>query len=419
MDELGDGHRITLSPGETLFEQGDPSDFAYRVVSGSLQAYRYHESSDPSELVERSVLGDIPAGAFVGELGLLQGNRRSAAIVALEATVLERYSRGRFISEVTQNPEQAIELIKTLSFRARSFFDLIDELIDSRRSVAWREQFGKIFQSVFGILRRTLVAARSKQEDRRVLDSAELGERRQVKAGTVLFHEGTPSSWGALLLSGRLEARKKVELDWVVLGAIDEGQLVGELGLLQQRDRSATVVVVEDAELEFLNEEKLFELLSESLEQRQRVIEDLSNRSIRLVALLSEIAVHEDLTDSMVPGRIHSVLDSVEDVVYLAREVVVHDLQRLQNGLKAEAQSVGAMFGTYRRYLRKEASEEDLEEANKAFRNLLKTLGLGTLFLLPGGMITIPLVVKLGQRFGVELMPQMGSQSATVRRTSE
>ncbi|MDF1666692.1 MAG: cyclic nucleotide-binding domain-containing protein [Planctomycetota bacterium] len=336
----------------------------------------------------------------------MQGNRRSAAIVALEESVLECFSRSRFIEEVTKNPDEALELIKTLSFRARSFFDLIDELIDSRRSSAWREQFGKIFQSVFGILRRRLVAVRSKQDDRRVLDITDLGERRRVKAGTTLFHEGSPSNWAALILSGSLEARKKVELEWVILGSIDEGQLVGELGLLQKRERSATVVVVEDAELEFLNEEKLFELLRRSVEERQRVIEDLSNRSIRLVALLSEIAVHEDLTDSVVPGRIHSVLDSVEDVVYLAREVVVHDLRRLQSGLQSEAKSVGAMFATYGRYIRKEASEEDMEEANKAFRNVVKTLGMGTLFLLPGGLITIPLVVKLGQRFGIEFMPE-------------
>lgn len=404
MDAPGDGQRMTLRTGEILFEQGDPSDLAYRVHSGALQAYRYHASE--GEEVERSILGDIPSGAFVGELGVLQGNCRSAAIVALEDSVLERFSRGRFIEEVTKNPDEALELIKTLSFRARSFFDLIDELIDSRRSSAWREQFGKIFQSVFGILRRKLVLARSKQDDRHVLDITDLGERRHIKAGTTLFHEGAPSSWAAFLVSGRLEARKKIELDWVILGSIERGQLVGELGLLQKRSRSASVVVVEDAELEFLNEEKLFELLRKSVEERQRVIEDLSNRSIRLVGLLSEIAVHEDLTDSVVPKRIHSVLDSVEDVVYLARDLVIHDLRRLQNGLRSEAKSVGAMFATYGRYLRKEATEKDLEEANKAFRNVIKTLGMGTLFLLPGGLITIPLVVKLGQRFGIEFMPE-------------
>ena len=425
-----DGQQLTLKAGESLFEQGSPSDFAYRVVSGQLQALRFHETDEEAEeaneatdeineeveetktKIERSILGEISAGSFVGELGLLQGNARSAAVIALEETVLECFGRERFIGQVTKDAKLALELIQTLSFRTRSFFDVIDELIEGRRSTAWSEQFGKIFQSVFGILRRGLVAVRSKQDDRRVLDMTEFRGHRLVAAGTVLFHEGAPSLWAAQVLKGRLEARKKIEMDWVVLGEIESGQLVGELGLLQKRQRSATVVVIEDAELEFFNEETLVELLLKNLEKRQRVIEDLSKRSIRLVALLSEIAVHEDLTGSPLPKRIHSVLDSVEDVVYLARDVVIHDLRRLQQGLNSEAKSVGVMFATYRRYLRNEASEKELDEANWAFRNLLKTLGLGTLFLLPGGLITIPLVVKLGQRFGVELLPDFQGPSA-------
>jgi CRP-like cAMP-binding protein len=390
-----------LKKGELLFNQGAPSDLAYRVVSGLLEASREHGEDG------RSTLGQIGAGAFVGELGVLQGTPRSASIHAIEETELELYSRERFIESVTQNSEEAIELIKTLSFRTRSFFDLIDQLIEDRRSHAWQQQFGQIFQSVFGLVRKHLVAARTKQNDRVAVSVGEHGSTQIFEPGSTLFHEGTPSVWAARVIRGRLQARKKVELDWVILGEIGEENLVGELGLLQSRPRSATVIALEESELEILSLDQLFASLSGDSQRGYRAILDLSNRSIRLAGLLTEIANHDDLSDSVVPGRINSVLGSVEDVVHLARDLVIHDLKRLQRGLKSEARSVRKMFGIYQHYLRQEASEEDMEEANAAFRNLLKTLGMGTMFLLPGAVITIPLVVKLGQRFGIELMPKL------------
>ena len=46
-----------------------------------------------------------------------------------------------------------------------------------------------------------------------------------------------------------------------------------------------------------------------------------------------------------------------------------------------------------------------MEEANKQFRDLVKGLGLGVVVVLPFSPITIPIIVKLGQRLGVDVFP--------------
>ncbi|ACA87458.1 hypothetical protein [Shewanella woodyi] len=81
------------------------------------------------------------------------------------------------------------------------------------------------------------------------------------------------------------------------------------------------------------------------------------------------------------------------------------DLLILKEALSQEKQETKEMLVTYKRYTRKQASSEELREANKQFGDLLKGLGLGMFAVLPFAPITIPLVVKLGKVVGVDVLP--------------
>lgn len=77
----------------------------------------------------------------------------------------------------------------------------------------------------------------------------------------------------------------------------------------------------------------------------------------------------------------------------------------LKDALSQEKQETKDMLVTYKRYTKKQASREELAEANKQFGDLLKGLGLGVFAVLPFAPITIPLVVKLGKIVGVDVLP--------------
>ncbi|MBW8182385.1 hypothetical protein [Shewanella nanhaiensis] len=81
------------------------------------------------------------------------------------------------------------------------------------------------------------------------------------------------------------------------------------------------------------------------------------------------------------------------------------DLLILKEALSQEKQETKEMLVTYKRYTKKQASSEELREANKQFGDLLKGLGLGMFAVLPFAPITIPLVVKLGKVVGVDVLP--------------
>ncbi|MGO2374150.1 hypothetical protein NDQ71_19835 [Pseudoalteromonas sp. KG3] len=77
----------------------------------------------------------------------------------------------------------------------------------------------------------------------------------------------------------------------------------------------------------------------------------------------------------------------------------------LKIALAQEKQETKEMLIIYRRYTQGEVSKEDLQKANAQFVDILKGLGLGVFAVLPFAPVTIPLVVKLGQWVGVDVLP--------------
>ncbi len=77
----------------------------------------------------------------------------------------------------------------------------------------------------------------------------------------------------------------------------------------------------------------------------------------------------------------------------------------ITKGLAQETRETKVMLGTYQRFTRGRASKLEMEEANKQFVDVIRGLGLGVLAVLPFSPITLPFVVKLGEKIGVNVLP--------------
>ncbi|MDK2597296.1 hypothetical protein [Pseudoalteromonas obscura] len=77
----------------------------------------------------------------------------------------------------------------------------------------------------------------------------------------------------------------------------------------------------------------------------------------------------------------------------------------LKEALAQEKQETEEMLDIYKRYTLGNASKSELKIANKQFVDVLKGLGLGVFAILPFAPITIPLIIALGNKFGVEVLP--------------
>ena len=82
-------------------------------------------------------------------------------------------------------------------------------------------------------------------------------------------------------------------------------------------------------------------------------------------------------------------------------------LNKLKNILASESQETTEMLEVYRKYAAGEEVDKDaMDKANNQFTDLIKNVGLIGVFALPGGLVAIPLLVKLGKKFGIDILPK-------------
>lgn len=77
----------------------------------------------------------------------------------------------------------------------------------------------------------------------------------------------------------------------------------------------------------------------------------------------------------------------------------------VKRGLAQETQETKVMLATYHRYTKGQATKLEMKEANQQFLDVIRGLGLGVVVVLPFSPITIPAIVKLGEKVGVDVLP--------------
>lgn len=103
-------YQRTLSPGETVFDTGDPGDHIYVIQSGEVELIRETES-------KRRVVARLGAGDFFGEPGAVMGERRTSRAVAVNTTRLIALDRETLEAMCLEQPVIAIRMIRVLVAR--------------------------------------------------------------------------------------------------------------------------------------------------------------------------------------------------------------------------------------------------------------------------------------------------------------
>jgi len=80
-------------------------------------------------------------------------------------------------------------------------------------------------------------------------------------------------------------------------------------------------------------------------------------------------------------------------------------LLEVKRGLAQETRETKVMLSTYKRFTMGQATKLEMKEANKQFIDVIRGLGLGVLAVLPFAPITLPFIVKIGEKIGVNVLP--------------
>ncbi|MBB3114559.1 CRP-like cAMP-binding protein/ATP/ADP translocase/HEAT repeat protein [Paenibacillus phyllosphaerae] len=101
--------RVEAEAGANILQAGDPGDWMYIVGSGRVGVYR-----------EGRKLNELSSGECVGEMALFSEGRRTATILAEEATILWRLDSAPFYDLLFNHTSIAFEMMKLLSRRLRT-----------------------------------------------------------------------------------------------------------------------------------------------------------------------------------------------------------------------------------------------------------------------------------------------------------
>ena len=198
----------TPAQGEVVVQFNDYTNTFFSVLRGAV--YIQIDADDPANTVKLGV------GKFFGEMSLISGRRRAATIVAGQDCVLIETPR-------------------------RSMNKLIQSVESVRRAVD--ETF--LLRAI-----RMHIAPDVPEDD--LIEVARTARIRQFAPGEALFNEGDPATSLHLIRSGSVTIAHQIGGREIVIAYLPSGNYVGELALLTDSPRTATVraaVVTETIEL--------------------------------------------------------------------------------------------------------------------------------------------------------------------------
>ncbi|MCJ7658905.1 MAG: cyclic nucleotide-binding domain-containing protein, partial [Anaerolineales bacterium] len=230
--------------GEVILRQGDPGDKFYIVENGKATVWQ-----TGTDGIERKV-EEKGAGQYFGEVALVSQSPRNASVRAETPLTLHSLGQADFDRLVRQYVELAHNLDRDVKH-------------------SWLLRGMPIFDELDGI-ELDLVAKQLQLET--------------YKDGQVLFREGDLGDRFYIVESGQLVVTRSVNGKTIELSRRGPGDYVGEIALLQNRPRTATITCATACTLLSLEAEYFHELVAKNM-QVSEVVSRTGSRRLTFIQM--------------------------------------------------------------------------------------------------------------------------------------
>ena len=119
-----------IGDGEVLFHQGDPGASAFIIHKGWVKIVIHNEDG------EEIVLNHCGPGEVIGEIALIDGDRRSAGVVALSPVTALELRRDLLLGVLGEQPQVALDVMRNFAARLRYATTYIE------KAIAWSHRVG-------------------------------------------------------------------------------------------------------------------------------------------------------------------------------------------------------------------------------------------------------------------------------------
>ena len=274
-DDQGALQFVELHEGEVLFEQGDEANNLYVLKAGVLGVRVRREDGGETTIAR------LAPGAIVGEMALLSGNKRSATVYAINDAGLICISQGQFEQLMMEDEAALAEMSETAEPR-------------------WQRQ--QLFDALYKLLGK--VDIEGLEALRQQLTWHYFGN------GDVVFQQGAAADGMYIVVNGRLRATlQRGDGSRKDLGRIGPGEPVGEMAMLTDAARSATVHAVRESSLVKITTDKFERLIRQYPKLLIHIARVIVERQQRLLAG-TEAEQAGPLTLAVIPAAVN--LDALQ-----------------------------------------------------------------------------------------------------------
>lgn len=204
-----------FTKGELIFKQGDPGDALYIIDAGGVKVVA-------DDGPEADVFAHLGEGDFFGEMALLTGKPRSAAVRAITDTRAFLLKKCDFDKLLAEHPTLALSISSVLSRR----------LAQADRQLV-EQRLKKVF----------LFSALAENE---LYALAQKLQPRQYKRNWLIYAEGEPGEEMFIIQSGKVKVVSDAATEKHTLATLSDGDFFGEMALLAGGLRSAAVRAITD-----------------------------------------------------------------------------------------------------------------------------------------------------------------------------
>lgn len=214
--------------GDVIFNRNDYSNSFFSILEGRIAIQTEGQHGE-------EVVFGLEAGNFFGEMGLLSGRRRSGTAIASEDSVL------------VETPRRS--MLKLL-YSAAGVQRKLDEV------------------SLKRVIRSCLDTSLPESELEHLVHEA---QPKRYAVGEVLFHEGDKADGLYMIRRGSVTVSRMVAGKEVVLAYVSAGNYVGEMALVSNQPRSATVRAASSTEVVLLEASRVTEVLARTTSIRKKI----------------------------------------------------------------------------------------------------------------------------------------------------
>ena len=299
---------VRIVKSEILCHAGDPAESMYVIVTGRLNIT---VEAEDGHVIQLSELSD---NDNIGEIALFTGYQRTATMTALTDSTLLAIPMTTFVRKAASHGSVADKLMAIAQPRLRR----------TRLAIALQQLMGVPSQKLIDDLYPKL-------------------EWRKLLRDEVLFQQGEPGTDMYIVVSGRMRASVSGDNgDETILGEVEVGDTVGEMGTLTGERRSATVTAVRETLLAKLSKDVFESLIIDNPEAMLHVTRGIIRRQQQITGIVSGSAALADSANSL--NIVIVPLDKDIDTRQFS-QLIQQELAGLGTTLVLDADGFDAMYG--------------------------------------------------------------------------